>query len=83
MNKKKRAEEKKQKADLAKEMRKKTFFGFGKHYDPEDSRMMVTTDMPDGTTRRGINFGHPVVGRLFYGFILVLIGLGLWLSMRA
>jgi len=76
----KRQDQKKREADMLKAMRKKSFFGFGKHYDPEDSRIMVMTNMPDGSTRRGINFGHPLVGRVFYLFILIVIGLGFWLS---
>jgi len=75
-------DQKKREATLAKEMRKKTFFGFGKHYDPTDPRIMVMVKMPDGSERRGINFGHPKAGRLLYVFILVLIGLGFWLSFR-
>jgi len=72
----------KEEKQMRKEMQKKTFFGLGKHYDPEDPRIMVMAQMPDGTTRRGINLGNPFVGRVFYFFVLAVIGLGLWLSIR-
>ena len=71
--KKEKKDERQEENRILKETRNQSFFGFGKYYDEKDSRIFVTMTMPDGKERRGINFGHPLVGRLFYGAILLVI----------